>query len=525
MSLTSVGFLVLIVLVSGGIAVLADWLGRKVGKKKLTIQTRWFRLRPKATAKVSTFLSGVAVSAFTILFVSAVSSDVRQWIAEGPAALAKLRMTLRELDQAKTTKDQLDDQIFVSSERLRRSEATIGRQQAHVAKLNRQTSALQTQLRRYESSLGAAQRRYDDAQRSYRAIQAKLAPLQAQLKTAQADLAAARNNLRSAQANLKEAESNLDKTQKNYVMSQRQFEEAATQVKEMTTQALEAEHRVDELGQQVRSLESQRLLAETDLENAQRRLSKVQEDLVQTSIAYEQLQAELNQTRVNFQKAGGAVAVSRFQPLMFGLGEEIARLSLPPMATEEEALKAIRNLVALAQRTAEEKGAEARGPFPSAGIFERTDPTTHRVFKPEELEEQLAKSVAYQEDGQLLIAVSTLNAFRGEPVSLEVAVAENPLVYKASDVVAEARVDGKKEESVILGQITDFVSNQVKEQARLDRMIAKRGVEAGFGSVPVSELYELVNRVKTARRMVRLQAVAAADTRAGDALKLDFRVK
>ena len=72
--------LFVIILSSGGIAVFADYLGRKIGKKKLSFRT----MRPKHVARLGTFIAGVLVSTFTIVLVFFTSSDIRKWIERGP---------------------------------------------------------------------------------------------------------------------------------------------------------------------------------------------------------------------------------------------------------------------------------------------------------------------------------------------------------------------------------------------------------------------------------------------------------
>jgi uncharacterized protein (DUF3084 family) len=521
----SFGFLVLIVLVSGGIAVLADWLGRKLGKKKLTYQTRWFRLRPKKTAQIATFISGFLVSLFTILFVYAVSSDVRQWIAEGPAAVSALNRTLRELEQARATKENVDNQLFNSREALRLSKQTVDRQKAEVTHLKTQSANLKADVARYQTQLDAARARYEGAQKRFLGIQARLNKSQSQLSQAQDRLKAANADVKTAKTDLLQAQANLKVEKDNLEKARNAASTAASQYNEMTERALLLDRQVAALEKETQDLVAQRTQVQSELDVRRQQVAQAQNELLQASLTLDQLKADLRNTQLVFQQAGGAVKNSRIQPITFALGEEIAREPLAAHATPEQALQAIRALVRQAQMIATEKGAEARGPFPVAGIFEREDPATRRVYTVEELEAQLAESVAGKEEGALLIAVSTFNAFKGEPVSLEIAVAENPVVYSENEVVAEVKVDGRKDDSVILGQITDFVSNQIKEKARIDRMIPKRGSDTTFGSIPMTELYSLVNRVRAAGRTVRLQAVAENDTRAGDPLRLDFRVK
>src|SRR5687768_2192673 len=104
MDAATIGFLVVVVLASGLIAYFADWLGRKLGKKRLTIG----RLRPRHTAALGTTLSGMIISVLTIVLVMAFSSDVREWILRGNEAIRQYQATMSKLNavQGQLTKTQ-----------------------------------------------------------------------------------------------------------------------------------------------------------------------------------------------------------------------------------------------------------------------------------------------------------------------------------------------------------------------------------------------------------------------------------
>ena len=71
----------------GVIGLLADDVGKKLGKKRLSIGG----LRPKHTARLGTFLLGFVISMFTQLSVLTFSSGVREWVLKGPQVAAKLQ--------------------------------------------------------------------------------------------------------------------------------------------------------------------------------------------------------------------------------------------------------------------------------------------------------------------------------------------------------------------------------------------------------------------------------------------------
>ena len=64
---------VVLVLLSGVVAAVGDWLGRRLGKKRLRIG----RLRPKHTAILTTAVAGMLITLTTILVLSLFSEQVR----------------------------------------------------------------------------------------------------------------------------------------------------------------------------------------------------------------------------------------------------------------------------------------------------------------------------------------------------------------------------------------------------------------------------------------------------------------
>ena len=71
--LFGIRLMILLALMGGAIAYIADKLGSKIGKKKLTI----FGLRPHKTSVLLTVLSGMLISPFSVLILAASSNSAR----------------------------------------------------------------------------------------------------------------------------------------------------------------------------------------------------------------------------------------------------------------------------------------------------------------------------------------------------------------------------------------------------------------------------------------------------------------
>jgi hypothetical protein len=209
---------------------------------------------------------------------------------------------------------------------------------------------------------------------------------------------------------------------------------------------------------------------------------------------------------------------TRFQHLIFGVSEEIARISVGANLSRKQAEAALNSLVIKAQMEAASKGARAQGDFKVADIISRPDGTTAAKLKSLILDKMVGNP-----EPLALIAVASLNFYKDEPVALDVWVKPNPLVYHRGQVMEQVDVDGSASDPEILRMFTAF-GTSLSEKALRDQMIPRNNGES-FGSVSPDQVLNLVNEVKHAGHMVHLQAVVPEDTHAADPLKLDFRIQ
>jgi hypothetical protein len=217
--------------------------------------------------------------------------------------------------------------------------------------------------------------------------------------------------------------------------------------------------------------------------------------------------------------------VSRVAPLTFRIQEEVARTSVDEGMSQANAEAAMNRLLRAARLAAIERGARPNDEYPEASIVERRDPETKEVISGEELQRQIVRQIVGSRQPLVMVAYSSLNAFKGEPVSLDVVVYPNPLVYRHNQLVAESRIDGRRDDGEIYRQVADFVGTKLREQVRQDKMIPRAGTEDSLVDVPPATVAKLAYDIKAAERPVRLLALATVDTRAGGPLKLTFQTR
>lgn len=505
---TSFGFLVVVAVMGGGIAILADNLGRRIGKRRHTLG----RLRPRHTATLFTFTAGFLIPILVVLAVMGVSESVRRWIIEGNQVNESLRKERNELNQqiaAKATElERASEQYRIAQEslvsarsevaRLSNSEealkASVQNLQADAKKLQGNLASLQRQLKENESSLGETQDRlkklnseYARVYEDYTDIQNRNIELTSSNAQLEKDLAASGERLRV-----------LDAEMTSLTEETKRLEAQRSQLESINTQ-----------------LTSQLRIVDDALEEAQQKLADEQRNLDAARREAAFIQAQLSAN----------IDASRRKPMVFRINEELARISVDPSQSAPEARNIVTSLLRTARVTAEGRGAlpsdvEA---LPSAGLWPVALPDG-RIVTASDQEAEIARAVTAVGEPLVIIAAARWNVFQGEPVPLEVNIYRNRLVFRAGQIISETRIDGRQSEDEIVRSIDRFLSGAVKNRAIEGGMIPFFGNDAEVGSVTSEEILALVRTIKEANRELRLVAYTDVDVRAADRLRLKFRM-
>jgi len=529
--LLPIGVFILIVLASGGIAVFADWLGRKLGKKRLTV----FRLRPKTTAQLGTFMSGIIISGVTILVLAAVSSDVRQWIVEGRRALAQRDQLVKEIAgvqaELKSGEQKRDVQVAqikglegdikskatqVSQQKslLGKQRELLAKQQDNLVGLQARIDSLTPKVTRLEETLRLANDRIRRVNAERERVQAALTQRQTQLRLAQSRLQTVRTSLARIQKDLVAAKGLRD-------VAINEKNDIARQNLELLNENNKLLDTKKDLDLQVGNLQKARDEAQRQYALAQAAFLQAESDLATATTQLDDARTALKQARTEGELLMGITRATREQPMTYRMGEEVTRISVGAGLSVKAAESNLTNLLRSARMTASKRGAKPNETLgvPAAAIIE------HPPKTPEQIERDIVRQIAGSQEPVVVVAYSSVNSFVGEPVSLEVSVFPNPLVYKRGQIVAESRIDGKKDEGVIFRQLSDFIGTKIRERAKQDRMIARTGSDSAYGEISSDTILKLVSDVRAASRQVRLVALADEDTRAGDELKLNFAIR
>lgn len=507
MDAATLGFLAVVVLASGLIAYVADLLGRKLGKKRLTLGG----LRPRHTAALMTVLSGMGISVLTILLVMAISADVRDWILRGNLAIVQAQerqLVVRRLEaEAKTAGDMLKDLASQKSKLEARNKElaqAIESQRSQIATLKDRRHQAETQL-------AGANRRAADATRGLSQAARTLAMTKASLKSERKNLVLARQQLDVAMVDKNNAE-------KEWARLDNEVRNREAELRDAESRLASRERDVKDLDARIVGLTSSLAQAQGRLATATEQYNDVQYKLDASKLELDRLQAQVQQLRQGFE---GNLASSRLKPQVVSVGQEMARIQLEPRQSQEDVAAALETALTKARKAAEDIGVKPRSGGPAASLKDQQT-KDGKIITVAQQKAAVVRSATGLPDQSVIIVSSIWNVFEGEDVPLVAAAYRNPLVYRQSQIVGETRIDGTKEDEVIIRQLTDFLTQRIRQKALSDGMIPNA---EGLGQVPFSDLFALAREIKDARRQVRLVALARQDTRAADPLRLDLRLR
>ncbi|MCE5313440.1 MAG: DUF3084 domain-containing protein [Armatimonadota bacterium] len=470
----SILFVIILVMVSGFIAYFGDLLGRKMGKKRLSV----LRLRPRYTAIVVTTITGMVISALVLAAMLSVNAGFReaftQWekVTSESRELATRNKALLErskhleIEAARLHKDEIKARKAASDAVNARNAAV-----AVVAKLKREISKRKLELDALRIRSSAAEHELAVKAMELKSVQQCLRGANNDLKRKKSDLMNARAQLATIGAQL---------TQTNEQLAQTGAELAAANVA---------------LKQKQAAIEEQR------------------KSLV-----------ELGKRSLTFEKESSAL---RSRELIFRQDDELCRGVISP----RQSLFAIKgdlfSILDTASTKAENEGAKIGENQRAVHVIYLIDSKSYAGER--ECIEMAMNTIAssrLQDSDTLVQVVCANNTVAGEQVQVELRLYLNNLVYPKDKLIARAKIDGRKSEGRILLSVINFLQTDVSQAALRAGIIPVSNpdprVTAGVDpAAQVEGLMEVVDRIKTMNSTVKLDAFASSDIFATGPMNMD----
>ncbi len=507
MDATSIIFVAVIVLLGGPLAYGADWLGRRLGKKRLTI----FGLRPRHTAAFLTVAAGILIPLLTVLAMLALSSGVRDWVINGSRALHDKAVLERERDRLvsdiKTYNGQLNDvrRLKAQTEKNLKDEQRLYQQERKLA------ADLRIQLRDLNAKLTGQQKLLASREREVQRLTSEVRRRTESIKTINSQLIARQSELKAANKSLGDVKGAYKKLDSEYKLLDQ------NRVK-LDQQNQQLQGQIDLLKPEVDSLRKQRAQQQLDLDQANKDLVQAKSDLAAAQSEVLREQTSLSQIERDVTQLVGAFQT---QPMIYHKDDEIVRLGADASLSPEDARKAVENLLSLARSQASSRGAEASEDINVVG-FARVSGAN--PMTPLEVQSALTRGVQNLRNPAVMVAFTPINVFKTQPVQLQVRVMPNPLVYRMGQTIADMRIDGRLEPDAIFQQLRIFLSETVTQKAVADQMIPRQGQDTPLGEVSSRQILDVVQAIHVEARVVKLSVLAKQDTRAADPLQIEFKV-
>lgn len=499
--------LVVIVLAGGIIGVLADHLGRRIGKKKLSFRS----MRPKHVARLGTFIAGTLVSLITILLVYSTSSGIREWITQGRAAIR----------HAHTLTDQnvrLESDITAKTQHIAELDSESRNARAHLNDATRKLVAIRQNLKQANEGLAAAKRRV----------------AQGQLDLAKSRTALRRNQelLAQKQGELKKVAAHLEMAQRNYSEILRNFKSVSAQRDEANDEVIKDRGLVASLTKQqtslqtaIDSLTSQRESLNNNLAVTKAELHSTQQQLITAKSQLETTEADLFAVEQKADLYRVLAANVRTSSLTYERGQEVARQRVAAHPSVRQAHDAIRALLRLASSNAQARGSGIRPNSESCVFLPEVREQDGHAVTSQEIEDEITQKLVDSDQEAILVATAETNSFKGEPLPLQIIAYHNPVIYHRGDVLGTLDIPRRLSMSAVWTRFNTFMSGPIHNRALGDHMIPALGHDDSLVNVEPTRTIDLLERMAHGDRAHQLLVVARGETRAADPLLLDFVIK
>jgi uncharacterized protein (DUF3084 family) len=496
--MTSPQILLLYIAMGGLIAYLGDWLGRKMGKKRLRIG----RLRPRHTATFFTVLMGMLIPLATTYGLVTQSAAVRQWVMKGPELVREQESLEREIETGRVALVRLENAAEDQEEQLAqvesmRKKAVSGRDEAV-----RERNEERTRLSQARSEIASAEkresqinRRVDVLKKSESSLRANVQELQAELKTSEASLEAAKTE------------------------SARLYNE---------TEGLKRNS--IELTQQIQDLEAERDRQAGRAEEARKAAAAAEADVQRHFDRILDLRRTISALEGSLIGAAEGIEAVRTSSIVYRKDEELSRLAIPAGLNETQAREKIAEVTRIADIAARERGvrpdAEGRAAALDVRIRRLPDGTILTITVEDQIRAFVNEIVGQQQD-LLLITSSFYNYFSKDDmfVPLDLNIYPNRTVYNGGEKVAETLIDGGKSEEEILDAVILFLRTDVRAAAQEAGMIPIQGQEVSVGEITYTQMTDLVRRIRQNGGPSRVIAEASRNTKSAEPLFLRFKVQ
>ena len=499
-SFYGIALIIVLVLASGLIAYLGDIVGRRMGRKRLTL----WGLRPRHTAIIISVVAGMCITVGTLAAAMAVSIDVREGLTQVGQMRQERKQLQKELSRLRVQRDSLKDQRAELAQQRDQYAAELDQSRKQAVEQAKQLNQLNRQAAQERKELNATLG-------ELRTVRVELQHTQNSVATAERELAGAKHDLVAVRRDLADTRSQRDAA----ISQRKQVEQELTQKQQqLATVGQELTNATKEL----QNADGLYLDAVRNREQAVRESEQAKE---QAKLLWE-LFAARGRLR------GDAPIFSINQPILSAVisGDQ-----------PKEAVRAdLERFLDKVNAEAESRGARGESGQPAISLFTvRTDEATRQLqsFNREQMLDSASDQV-WRSGGQVVVeAYSQWNAVKDEQVLVDFHLYQNQLVFKRDEKLAETMVNARANGGELMLKLIGLLRDEVGAKALQAGMVplpprSEEGViadpSAAVGEIRPADLLRTIDAIKRHSGQVRVSVLAAEDTYSAGPLRVRLAV-
>lgn len=483
----------------GLLAYWGDLLGRRFGKRRLTL----FGIRPKYTAIIITSANGAALVLFTVVAMTVINESFRVWITRGDRIVSELSHNAKELRD------------------LQEERASLGQQ---VDDLARSLDTRRKELAKLQAEYGAKAKEVEQLVGRLASAQAELAQSERQLVAEQSEIRRLRSEQRRLMAQITTAQNQAQEANQRLLALREDIRTAETRNEDLLAEYEDQSLRNVTLERENAALERQNLTLKQDNSRLEADNERIRQENQTVKNEAAKLRAEYGEL---VSGAGLEFATLRRQPLVYGTGEEIQRISVNPTIGRFRIEQQIREALDSSGEKAQQMGAEPNDKGRTVFIPDKAPQGSQDIITEQESIDAIVDQIGRSDGLVAALVVSLINTVRGEPVPVEIRLFRNPLVFSKGGEIASESIEPHSSAQA-LTMVLQFLKDEVRSRAIDKGLIPRfdpRAEEPFIGELPGDQLLDLATSIARLGGKVRIIAKASDDIRAADPLRLSFEVR
>lgn len=479
-------FVATVVVVSGLIAYLGDLIGRRMGKRRLTL----FGLRPRHTAIVMTTITGMVIASLTIGTMLGTSSRLRHMFLRGERLVREIETYQIKNRQLRQRNVELSEASERLTEDVRKKSLQVKKAEKEVVEARKQASA---------------------ATRARDQVLVRVKNLQSEVRSRQVELAKLRQTGRLTEQQLRQTSASLDERVAELLAVKKSL---AEQDMNLAAKQRELDARSQELASKVAQLEE----AESQLREAEIAV-RHQRELIE---AQKRLLTE-EMMRTEMLLVGDVVLQQ---------GQEIGRRVIDSTLSKDQVRAELARLLDNASDVAEESQAGS-GRASRAVQLVFLDRRGRNIVDDEDAcidkaaEAIVAQGKQSSVKSVIVRVIVVSNTLKGNNALVEFGpFFWNKLAFRRGENIARRVIDGRMSEGRVLLAVMDFLKENVRSAAQQEGVVPVAGPDPDRAAEPISDrqldhLMDLVEMIRSTGKRVELRAVAESDIYAAGPLDLD----